>query len=163
MEESQRLRKSILSSLEELVERLPLPIGLVIAEEIKSGIEEALKDVGVREVTHTHTVREVLVDRIYNFISLKGRGNVRELILTFDSTDFDLYIESDGRTIINHSFNKLMEISDVMEEIDAFEKNGVYVFRISKISFLNSLNVYVKPHTGKRVTIKEGFTLYNIF
>ena len=142
------------------MEKLPIPIGLVIAEELKEGVEKALKTVKREEATRAHVIRNQLVEGVFTFLSLTGRGRVRELLLMFDSPDVGLYVECDGRPLINHDFKELQDLSEVMEEIDAFERDSSYVFRVSNVSFLSGFTCVVKPK--KRVLIKQGMTIYDL-
>jgi hypothetical protein len=142
------------------LEKLPIPIGLVIAEELREGVEEALKTVKREEATRTHVIRNQLVEGVFTFLSLTGRGRVRELLLMFDNHEVGLYVECDGRSLINHDFNELQDLSEVMEEIDAFERDGSYVFRIGNVSFLSSFSCIVKPK--KRALIRQGMVIYDL-
>jgi len=160
MAESQQSKRYGLSSVEELLERLPIPLAIIIAEEIREGVTEKLKDLKAFEATKSVVVKDKLVDRLFEFLTVEGRGRIRELTLVLDKPDFEIYVEADGRAVINHSFSELSQLSEVMEEVDALQTNGYYVFRISNISFLSNCKVILKPQ--KPVTVKNGLALYNV-
>ena len=160
MEESSQLRRYGYIDFEELLKRLPIPLVLIFAEELSSRLEGVFEGVRVREVTKSVIVRDLSIDKLYDFINLLGVGRVRELVLITDLPDFELHVEVDGRLLIRHSFDELSSISQVMEEVDAFEKDGAYVVRLSNIRFTNNCKVYVLPR--KRITIKQGLTLYDM-
>lgn len=146
--------------IEQILSKFPLPIALIIAEEIKSAVEDRLEGLKVAEATRSVIIRDKVIDGVYTLLSITGKGRVREAVLILDKPDADIYVEADGRALINHSFAELQEVSDVMEEVDAFDKNGYYVIRLTNISFLNNCYIYVKPL--KPLTIKQGLVLYNV-
>jgi hypothetical protein len=146
--------------IEEILNKFPLPIALIIAEEIKSAVEDRLEGLKAAEATRSVIVRDQAIDGVYTLLSLAGKGRVREAVLILDKPDADIYVEADGRALINHSFAELQEVSDVMEDVDAFDKNGYYVIRLTNISFLSNCYIHVRPR--KPLTIKQGLVLYNV-
>jgi hypothetical protein len=144
--------------VEELIERLPVPVALIIADELRSALEER---VGVaKEATYTVSFRSRVVETEFTLLDVRGRGRVREAVLLADSPDFDVYVEVDGRSIFSHSFAELQSISEVMEGVDAFDRDGEYVFRFSDLSFLNRFLYVIRPRG--RVTLKHALVLYNL-
>ena len=146
--------------IEQILSKFPLPIALIIAEEIRSAVEDRLEGLKAAEATRSVIVRDQAIDGVYTLLSLTGKGRVREAVLILDKPDVDIYVEADGRALINHSFAELQEVSDVMEEVDAFDKNGYYVIRLTNISFLSNCYIHVRPR--KPLTIKQGLVLYNV-
>jgi len=145
-------------SLNEFISELPLPIALIIADEIRSGVEEKI---GIpREVTQTVSYRDKVVETTFTLIDVTGTGKVRELVLLTDKPDFDMYVEIDSRAVINHSFTELQDVSEAMEEVDAFDRDGEYVVRFTNLSFLNRFLALIKPRG--RITLKQALVLYNL-
>jgi hypothetical protein len=145
--------------VEELLERLPLPLALILAEEIREGVEEALRELRGAEATRSIVLRDRALEGVFELLSLSGRGRIRELLLVSTSPDFNLYVELDGLELVNHSFRELEEVSEVLEEVDAFERNGYYVVRLRGLGFRDKCLVVVKPHG--RLVLKHAFALYD--
>ena len=162
MEESSQLKRYGLSrELGEVLERLPIPLAIIVAEELREGIEKVISDIRLKEATYSTTVRNQIVDKLYTFLSLSGRGKLREAVLITNSPEFNIYVDVDGRSIVNHSFSELMDVSEYMEEIDAFDKNGYYVVRLSSLAFLSRCQIVLLPY--KNLVLKHAFAIYNIF
>jgi len=161
MEESSLSKRYGLSEefIKKFLERLPLPLALVFVEEIKNAVEEHLKDLKIRSQTRSFVLKDQVVDKVFSFLSLEGRGKIRELVLISDSPSFNIYIEVDGRSLINHSFNDLAKISELMEDIDVVT-NDYYVVRVANISFLNKASVVINPQT--KIVLKQAFVLYDL-
>jgi hypothetical protein len=158
--ESSRSRRYGSSELEELLRRLPTPLAIILAEELREGVEEALRELRGAEATRSVALRDREVEGVFELLSLSGRGRVRELLLVSTSPDFDLYVEVDGLELVNHSFRELEEVSEVLEEVDAFERNGHYVVRLRNLGFREKCLVVVRPRG--RLVLKHAFALYDV-
>jgi len=150
-----------LSRVDELLGQLPLPIAIIIAEELREAVKEGLRETRVKEATESRIIRDRVVDGVFEFLNISGSGRIRELMLITDNPQFNIYVELDNKPTINHSFTELQQLSEVMEEIDAFEKNGLFVFRATNLYFTEKCYVVVKPII--KITIKHGFILFNLF
>jgi hypothetical protein len=157
MEESLRLKRYGLS---ELLKELPIPLAIIVAEELREGVEEALAK--LRKPISTYVVEHKMLSLIGSktLLDLVGRGTLRELLIISDSPNLLVMVEADGRPIINHRLSELMEVTELLENIDVFERNGTHVLRISSVYFLNKLrNVLVSPIT---TTVRRYFAIYDI-
>ena len=161
MEELSQLKKYGLSRVDELLDQLPLPIVIIIAEELREAIKNSLREARVEEATESRIIRDRVIDSVFELLNISGSGKIRELMLITDSPEFNIYVELDNKPIINHSFTELQQLSEIMEEIDAFEKNGLFVFRATNLYFTEKCKVIVKP--AIKITIKHGFILFNLF
>ena len=150
-----------MNELDKLLTQLPIPLSFIIAEEIRESIVEELKGLRVEEVTQSLTVRDRVIEGVYELLNVVGRGRVRELVLITDNPNVNIYVEVDTRPIINHTLIELQQLSEVLEGIDVFERNDSYILRVSNISFIERCYVVVKPLT--KAVIRHAFALYNLF
>jgi len=137
--------------VEELIKSLPIPLALILAEELKDELREALGKAG-RLVTRTVVMRDVVLEGVSDLLKVSGKGRVREAVIVSDTTSYDVYVEVDGRSVLNHSFDDLALLSDVLEFVDALSRNGSYLLRLSELSFLSGCVVRVKPRGSVRLS-----------
>jgi len=143
---------------------------IVAAEEaarrMAEGVRVEVKPVEVKP-TSTHVVekRNVVLEGEKVIVQTTGCGVLQEFMAKAESTDFQILIEKDGETAIHGSYSEYAEISQDVEEIDAFAERdpdgvltGAYVFRVSNIEFTESLTVIIK--TTKPVKFRAIFCKY---
>jgi hypothetical protein len=152
-----------LSDLWELLRELPLPLAIIIAEELREGVEEALGKLRKPLSTYVVDHKMLSLEGSREMLNLRGRGTLRELLVVFEDPDLLVALEADGRQIINHRLSELMDVSELLEDVDVFERNGSYVFRISSVHFLSGLrNVLAPLNPSARATVKRYFAIYDI-
>jgi len=145
--------------VEELIKSLPIPLALILAEELKDEVREALGKAG-RLVTRTVAMRDVVLEGVLDLLKVSGKGMVREAVIVSDTTSYDVYVEVDGRSVLNHSFDELVLLSDVLEYVDALSRDGSYLLRLSELSFLSGCVVRVKPRGNVR--LNQVLIIYDV-
>lgn len=149
--------------MSDLLRELPVPLAIIVAEELREGVEKVLRALGKPLSTYVVDHRMLGLSGSRTMLDLSGRGTLRELLIIADSPDLLVALEVDSRQIVNHRLTELMEVSDLLENIDVFERNGSYVFRISSVHFLNRLrNILVPLTPSAQATVKRYFALYDI-
>lgn len=148
-----------MSEVRELLRELPIPLAIIIAEEIRGAVEEIIGGVG-RWATRSITLKDVTIERVTEVLSVEGRGKVREAVVVADSPDFAVYVETDGRVVLDFTFPNLQKLSEVMVNVDAIDRDGEYLLRLSDISFLSSCTLRLRP-LG-RVTLKHVLVIYDV-
>jgi hypothetical protein len=142
---------------------LPLPLAIIIAEELREGVEEAIGRLGKPLSTYVVDHRMLRLSGSREMLDLRGRGTLRELIIISEDPNLLISLEADDRQIINHRLLELMDVSELLEDVDVFERNGSHVFRISSVHFLSGLrNILVPLNPSSQVTVKRYFALYDV-
>ena len=98
---------------------------------------------------------------------VRGGGRVRELVLKSKTKAFGLYVEVDGEALYNDDFSWFSSVSQEMEGVDAFEEDGIYVLRLSDISFAESFKAVAWPApslllAGRRVRLDEALCVVDV-
>jgi len=149
--------------LSDLLRELPVPLAIIIAEELREGVEEALGKLRKPLSTYVVDHKMLRLSGSRKMLDLSGRGTLRELLIITDSPDLLVALEADDRQVVNHRLSELAEVSDLLENIDVFERDGSYVFRISSVHFLTRLRNVLAPITPTaQATVKRYFALYDI-
>jgi hypothetical protein len=141
------------------------------AEEVARRKAEVKVEVPPVEVkpTPSHVVdrRNVMVEGEEIIVQTTGYGVLQEFMAKAESVDFQVLIEKDGETVVYGSYSEYAEISQDVEEIDAFaerdaegELTGAYVFKVNDIEFAKGLTVMVK--TTKPVKFRAIFCKYKV-
>ena len=149
--------------MSDLLRELPVPLAIIIAEELREGVEEALGKLRKPLSTYVVDHKMLRLSGSRKMLDLSGRGTLRELLIITDSPDLLVALEADDRQVVNHRLSELAEVSDLLENIDVFERDGSYVFRISSVHFLTRLRNVLAPITPTaQATVKRYFALYDI-
>jgi hypothetical protein len=93
-------------------------------------------------------------------INKQGMGVLQELMFKSESSSFAVSVWRDDVLEINGSYSDYLEISQEIDEIAVFERNGVYVLHISDIEFAESL--IVKVSTTQSVRFSRIFGKYKL-
>ena len=136
--------------VEELLSRLPTPIALVIAEELAREIAEGVSE-GLKVETIVLEKRDFTFTGEVELFRFEGRGLLRELVVLTDSPDFSFTLMADSRVLYNDSFKALRFISELFEDLDVLETDGVYAVRVARVSFLKGLQVILKSQGQVKV------------
>lgn len=81
------------------------------------------------------------------FIDEHGAGVLKEFMVKSLDKGFVVRVYVDGVELYGDSFDQLSSISQEVEEVAAFQSEGIYVLHLSDISFSESLKVVVEPVT----------------
>jgi hypothetical protein len=129
---------------------LELAAKIVAAEESARLIAEELAgkisvEVSPTPPTFSKVIRMTDIPLPYTLVDEVGSGCLKELVIKSKSKDYTLIILVDGSELYDNSYSWFQGLSQMTEEIDAFEENGSYVLRLSDIHFAESLEVTVAP------------------
>jgi hypothetical protein len=143
---------------------LELAAKIVAAEENARLVAEKLAGKVTVEVTPTpptfsKTVRMTDIPLPYTLVDELGSGCLKELVVKGRFKDYSLIVLVDGSDLYRNSYDWFQEISQNVEEIDAFEEDGTYVLRLSDIHFAKSLKVVAEP----AITILSASKLDEVF
>jgi len=102
------------------------------------------------EVTPTpsltsRVVRKVNVKIPDTLIDEVGSGCLKELVIKTSFKDYILRVYVDNLELYHNTYTWFENISQQVEEIDAFEDNGIYVLRLSNINFANGIKIAAEP------------------
>ncbi len=141
----------------------PSIIQIVLLDEICGRLED-LSEKGdrLKTVLNSYLVerRNITVNGEDTIIDKQGYGVLQELMLKAESQDFEVKVYSNMYPLIYGSYNRYTRISPQVEEVDAFEVDGVYVFRVSDIDFEERL--IVKVSTTEPIRFQAIFAKYKI-
>jgi len=142
----------------------------LLAKEI---VEETLTSMSgrieekIEELANRFDVKTEILDlttsiknRFHNFLRLRGRGVIHEILLISDKPDYRIRIVADERELINKTFSELQEISIYSNTIDAFEDSGKYIFQTTNIRFLRNFEFGVI--TYDEVNFHKVYSLYDV-
>lgn len=141
----------------------PAIMQIVLLDEIAGRLEElAEKGDRLKTVLNSHLVerRNITVNGEDTIIDKQGYGVLQELMLKADSQDFEVQIYSNMDPLIYGSYTRYAGISSVVDEVDAFEVDGVYIFRVNDIDFEERL--IVKVSTTRSIRFQAIFAKYKI-
>lgn len=141
----------------------PSVLQVILLDEVCGRLEEiSEKENRLKTVLNSYLVerRNITVDGEDTIIDREGYGVLQELMLKADSPDFQVYVYSNMDPLVYGSYTRYAGISPQVEEVDAFEVDGVYVFRVSDIDFEERL--IVKVGTTEPVRFQAVFAKYKI-
>jgi len=91
----------------------------------------------------------------YTVLDIRGYGNMKEFMVRSDSSDFSVYVKADEDTLYGTSWTNLSEISQQVDEVAAFEREGKYYVHLEDISFKKSLQIELHGiFTAERILVK---------
>jgi hypothetical protein len=150
-------------------ELLEWAMKLAVAEEAaRQTFKVAVPPVEVKP-TPSHVVdrRNVTVEGEEVIVHRSGYGVLQEFMAKAEDMNFHVLIEKDGELAVYGSYSEYVEISQDVEEIEAFaerdvegELTGAYVFKVNDIEFARGLTV--KISTTKPVKFRAIFCKYKI-
>jgi hypothetical protein len=117
--------------------------------------------------TPTHVVdrRNVVLHGEEVIVQTMGYGVLKEFMCKAESEDFQVLVEKDGETVVFGSYSEYADISQDVEEIEAFperdadgELTGAYVFKVNDVEFAKNLTV--KIITTENVKFRAIFCKY---
>jgi hypothetical protein len=118
------------------IERVKLPLALILAEEVAREVAQAIRPPPrLKMVTRTLDLSRKLVRGFEELISSRREGKLRELMIRSLSKDFRVAMLVDGVRLMDRSFDELVEVSQYLESVDAFEAEGEYILRLKDISW----------------------------
>jgi len=139
---------------------------LVIADMLKESLREIAPKIEVpkpplppQPKTSIIDAKNITVKESYDLLNLVGVGHLKELLLISPIPDFSLSLLMDGKAL-RVNFSDLMEISGELEHIDAYEKDGKYVLRITDLKWVESLLIAIQ--TSKPIQLERIFANYDI-
>ncbi|MFB0543811.1 MAG: hypothetical protein ACETVR_03420 [Candidatus Bathyarchaeia archaeon] len=98
-------------------------------------------------VSRTLDRRDTAVPFKFDLIKVEGTGRLGEITVKSPSTDFNLLLEVDEKTLIDRSYSELAEISPHSQIVDAYEdaENGIYVVHVGEMRWVRSAlaSVYI--------------------
>ncbi|MEM2365709.1 MAG: hypothetical protein QXL06_02070 [Nitrososphaerota archaeon] len=150
--------------IKKLKDLLPSDLGIMvfIAEEVaRETAREITKNVKKEKVIKTTTrsidFKNEVVNKAFDVIKSELSGRLIELSIRSPSPNFYIMAFSDGKTLIDRSYNELLSLSSSSEIIDAYREaeSGVYVFHLKDIKWSNNFIVRIYP--------SEAITMHNIF
>jgi len=141
----------------------PSIVQIILLDEVCGRLEE-ISEGGKRlkTVLNSYLVerRNITVNGEDTIIDKQGYGVLQELMLKADSQDFEVYVYSNVNPLVYGSYTRYAGISPQVEEVDAFEVDGVYVFRVIDIDFEERL--IVKVSTTEPISFQAIFAKYKI-
>ncbi len=141
----------------------PAIMQIVLLDEIAGRLEElAEKGDRLKTILNSHVIerRNITVNGENTIIDEDGYGVLSELVIKADSQDFEVQVYSNMDPLIYGSYSNYTGISPQVVEVDAFEADGIYVFRVSDIDFEERL--IVKIRTTAPVSFQAIFAKYKI-
>ena len=117
-------------------------IAVLAAEEsARHRVEVKVAEVTAKTVGAKRTVVRVNsnVTLPKEIVRLQGPGRLVELIIKSSSKNYIVDIEIDGEHVFNKPYDWFQEVSEVMNEISAYESDGLYYLHVTDLSFARSL------------------------
>jgi len=113
---------------------------IVAAEENARLMAETIAEKIQVEVTPTPTltskiIRKVNINIPDTLIDEVGSGHLKELVIKTSSKNYILRVYVDESELYHNTYTWFQNISQEVEEIDAYEENGTYILRLSDINF----------------------------
>jgi archaellin len=112
--------------------------------------------------------KEVAAGATHDFLSLSNQaGYLKEGLVVSSSTDFSVIVNVGGEETLNRTYDQYVDISEVVQDISAFEKTdsdgnpeGKYIVHLKNISFKESITMQVKNNSGSPITFEKLFCKY---
>jgi hypothetical protein len=125
---------------------------IVAAEENARLMAETIAEKIQVEVTPTPTltskiIRKVNINIPDTLIDEVGSGHLKELVIKTSSKNYILRVYVDESELYHNTYTWFQNISQEVEEIDAYEENGTYILRLSDINFTKNLKIIAEPST----------------
>jgi hypothetical protein len=123
---------------------------IVAAEENARLMAETIAEKIQVEVTPTPTltskiIRKVNINIPDTLIDEVGSGHLKELVIKTSSKNYILRVYVDESELYHNTYTWFQNISQEVEEIDAYEENGTYILRLSDINFTKNLKIIAEP------------------
>lgn len=80
-----------------------------------------------------------------NILPFRGEGTLDSVLVIVDSDQFEPFIEIDDEDVVKESFSDLQAVSNELESISAYEKDGQYVFSATGYSFQDWMSTGMRP------------------
>jgi hypothetical protein len=136
---------------------MPVGVGLndlkrIIAEVVGELAERVAESVPKPERIATRTLdrRGFEITSETELIYSNRPGRLREFSMVSDTDGFTVVMMVDGDRRIDRRFSELMEMSEFMEAIDAYNADGKYVLRVSDVKWTKEFSLII---------ISEGVTV----
>lgn len=138
--------------------------GREVARQIAEGITLKVEVKPVVEIRPTPTevidLRNVNVNGTFTPLIENGYGNLKEFMLKAENPNYEVKLYRDKKRIIRGSHAYYAEISQQIEEVDAFEDNGNYILKLNDIEFAESIEVIIE--TTEPITFTSIFAKYKL-
>jgi hypothetical protein len=148
---------------------LDLAFQVVAAEENARLVAERLAgrvqvEVAPSPPVVSRVVRSVDVKIPATLIDEYGSGCLKEFLVKSTGKNYVLRVYVDGSELYHNSFSWFQDISQEVEEIDAFEEDGVYVLRLGDINFAKHVKIMAEPSVSTQATsrLEEVFAKVNV-
>jgi len=126
-------------------------------------LEDAIRGIKIptipEVVTKVFDKENIKVSYSIDIVESKIAGSLREMIIVSPTKNFSVIIVADGILKLRRDFGSLLEISQYLESIDAFEKNGGYVLRLSNISWIE--NILITIYVDEPTTFKYIYAIWD--
>jgi len=138
---------------------------IVAAEEaVRANITPVVEVKPVVQVkpTPSHVVdwRNIPIQGERIVINKQGYGVLKEFLVKAESPNFQVRIVKDDEPLVWGGYQHYAEISQEVEEIEAYETDGLYVFKALDIEFKESL--FVSVYTKETVKFRVVFAKYKL-
>lgn len=120
--------------------------GRAVSEHLSSEVEE-------RPVKRTHIVDKRLYGVVtkYDVIHSSSRGRLLEFTVRSPTRDFNVFMQADGRVLLDRDYEALAVLSPQSSYLDAYEEadGGIYTVHLSEIAWYGDylLSIYVSEPT----------------
>ena len=85
---------------------------------------------------------------------IKGDGFLKSFLVVVDSDQFDTFLEVDNSNIVREPYTELAQVTNELENISAYQKNGDYVISMRDYPFRQFVSAGIKPKTTP-ITVKR--------
>jgi hypothetical protein len=134
----------------------------LVAKELAKGVQVEVKPTPPAS-SKVVKLKDILLPE--TLVDERGTGHMKEFVVKSTSKDYVLEVYVDGSKLYYDDFTWFQNMSQVLEEVDAFEEDGVYVLRLSNIHYTNSLEIAAEPSPTATTTLKlnEVFCKLDVF
>ena len=128
--------------------------GIAVNVEVKPVIE--IKPIP----TEVIDLRNVPINGFFTVLAENGYGILKEFMLKTVNSNYEVRLYRDEKRIIRGSYTHYAEISEQVEEVDAFADNGDYILKLNDIEFAESIRIELE--TFEPITFTAIFAKYTL-
>ncbi|MCR8463648.1 MAG: hypothetical protein QXH55_05670 [Candidatus Korarchaeota archaeon] len=161
------INKDLVEEIKRIVELIPKkelekpPFMLLLVEEFARIMSELTQKQipTIQPKTYIVDIKNFVIDKEYEIINVNCAGHLKELIIVSTNTNFSINLVLDG-IILFESLENLMSISEELESVDAYEKDGKYVLRITDLKWVKNIIISIK--TTNPIQFERIFVNYDL-
>jgi len=127
--------------------------GITNRNEIEDIIDEKIRNIKLDfdvYTTKTRILNNQTVDKSYKVIETSGKGNIEQILLTVQNSDFGLFLAIDGNVVYDKTYSYFSTNSDYLQNISALYESDTqrYYLSIRNFHFKKGFRIDINTISG---------------